>query len=182
MPERDPFRVYGVNVILAHNDEETAPVIFETTPTYANLFGTVQRNYDWRGSSNSDFMDFRAGSILRADGGFLILYAMDALGEPGVWKTLKRTMNHGKLDIQPHDLLFPIGSSALKPESIDLNAKIILIGDRELYEMLYALEEDFRKIFKVRVEFDDEMPMADEVIVEFGGRLRKLAMTSASAL
>ncbi len=174
MPERDPFRVYGVNVILAHNDDETAPVIFETTPTYANLFGTVQRNYDWRSSSNSDFMDLRAGSILRADGGFLILYAMDALGEPGVWKTLKRTMNHGKLDIQPHDLLFPIGSSALKPESIDLNAKIILIGDRELYEMLYALEEDFRKIFKVRVEFDDEMPMADEVIVEFGGRLRKL--------
>ena len=174
MPERDPFRVYGVNVILAHGDDETAPVIFETTPTYANLFGTVQRNYDWRSSSTSDFMDLRGGSVLRADGGFLILYALDALTEPGVWKTLKRTMNHGKLDIQPHELLFPIGSSALKPESIDLQVKIILIGDRELYEMLYSLEEDFRKIFKIRVEFDDEMPMADEVILEFGGRLRKL--------
>src|SRR6202521_1925673 len=68
-PERDPFRVYGVNVLLAHNDEDGSPVIFETTPTYTNLFGTIQRSYDSRGGWNSDFMDLRAGSILRADGG-----------------------------------------------------------------------------------------------------------------
>jgi predicted ATP-dependent protease len=67
-PERDPFRVYGVNVLLAHNDEDGSPVIFETTPTYTNLFGTIQRSYDSRGGWNSDFMDLRAGSILRADG------------------------------------------------------------------------------------------------------------------
>jgi predicted ATP-dependent protease len=173
--DRDPFRVYGVNVILAHGEEdETPPVIFETTPTYANLFGTIQRNYDWRGSWTSDFMDLRGGSMLRADGGYLILYAFDALTETSVWKTLKRTMNHGKLEIQPMELLFPLGSSGLKPEPIDLKVKIILIGDRDLYEMFYTFEEEFRKIFKVRVEFDDEMPMADEVILEFGGRLRKL--------
>ena len=175
MPERDPFRVYGVNVLLAHNDDESAPVIFETTPTFANLFGTTQRNVDWRGSANSDFMDLRAGSMLRADGGFLVLYALDAITEPGVWKTLKRTMNHGKLELQPHDVLFPIGLAALKPEPVDLKVKIILIGDRDLYELLYTLEEDFRKIFKIRVEFDDEMEMADDVILEFGGRLRKLS-------
>jgi predicted ATP-dependent protease len=172
--DRDPFRMYGVNVILAHTEDDTPPVIFETTPTYANLFGTIQRNYDWRGSWTSDFMDLRGGSMLRADGGYLILYAFDALTETGVWKTLKRTMNHLKLEIQPMDLLFPLGSSGLKPEPIDLNVKVILIGDRELYEMFYTFEEEFQKIFKVRVEFDDEMPMADEVIMEFGGRLRKL--------
>lgn len=175
MPERDPFRVYGVNVLLAHDEPDGAPVIFETTPTYPNLFGTTQRNIDWRGSANSDFMDLRAGSMLRADGGFLVLYALDAISEPGVWKTLKRTMNHGRLELQPHDILFPMGIAALKPEPVDLKVKIILIGDRELYELLYTLEEDFRKIFKVRVEFDDEMQMADDVILEFGGRLRKLS-------
>jgi predicted ATP-dependent protease len=174
MTDRDPFRVYGVNVILAHTEDETPPVIFETTPTYANLFGTIQRNYDWRGSWTSDFMDLRGGSMLRADGGYLILYAFDALTETGVWKTLKRTMNHGKLEIQPMELIFPLGATGLKPEPIELKVKVILIGDRELYELFYTYEEEFRKIFKVRVEFDDEMPMADEVILEFGGRLRKL--------
>lgn len=172
--DRDPFRVYGVNVLLAHTEDETPPVIFETTPTYANLFGTIQRNYDWRGSWTSDFMDLRGGSLLRADGGYLILYAFDALTEASVWKTLKRTMNHGKLEIQPMELLFPLGSSGLKPEPIDMNVKVILIGDRDLYELFYTFEEEFRKIFKVRVEFDDEMPMGDEVILEFAGHLRKL--------
>jgi len=173
--ERDPFRVYGVNVILAHTPEESYPVIFETTPTYPNLFGTIQRSYDGRGGYTSDFMDLRAGSLLRADGGFLIMYALDALTEPGVWKTLKRMLNHGKLEIQPLELFFPFSSAAMKPESIDVNVKVILIGDREMYELLYEYEEDFRKIFKVRAEFDEEMVMNDEVIHQYGGRLKKLS-------
>ena len=173
--ERDPFRMYGVNVILAHNEADSCPIIFETTPTYANLFGTIQRSYDSRGGWNSDFMDLRAGSILRADGGYLIMYAMDALTEPGVWRTLKRTLNHSRLEIQPLDVFFPFGSSALKPEAIDINIKIVLIGDRNMYELLYEYEEDFRKIFKVRAEFDEEMVMTEEVIHEYGGRLRKLS-------
>ncbi len=175
VPERDPFRVYGVNVLLAHNEADASPVIFETTPTYANLFGTIQRSYDSRGGWTSDFMDLRAGSVLRADGGFLIMYALDALTEAGVWRTLKRTLNHGKLEIQPMDLFFPFGTSALKPEPIEINVKIILIGDREMYELLYEYEEDFKKIFKVHAEFDEEMPMNDEVIRQYGGRLRKLS-------
>jgi ATP-dependent Lon protease len=174
-PERDPFRVYGVNVILAHNHEETSPVIFETTPTYANLFGTIQRAYDARGGWTSDFMDLRAGSLLRADGGFLIMYSMEALSEAGVWRALKRTLNHNRLEIQPLEMFYPFGGSALKPEAIDINVKVILIGDRQLYELLYEYEEDFRKIFKVRVEFDEEMAMSDGVIAEYAGRLRALS-------
>jgi len=173
-PERDPFRVYGVNVILAHGEGEKCPVIFETVPSYANLFGTIQRSYDTRGSWNSDFMDLRGGSMLRADGGFLVMYALDALTETGVWRTLKRTLNHGKLEIQPVDMFFPFGSSALKPEPIEIRAKIILIGDREMYEMLYDFEDDFKKIFKVRVEFDEETQWSDEVLRQYAGRLRKL--------
>jgi predicted ATP-dependent protease len=173
-PERDPFRVYGVNVILAHNGENDSPVIFETTPTYANLFGTIQRAYDTRGGWSSDFMDLRAGSLLRADGGFLIMYAVEALSETGVWRALKRTLNHNRLEIQPLEMFFPFGASALKPEPIEINVKVILIGDRDLYELLYEYEEDFRKIFKVRMEFDEEMHLSDGVIAEYAGRLRAL--------
>src|SRR5690348_5126257 len=173
-PERDPFRVYGVNVILAHNHEEISPVIFETTPTYANLFGTIQRAYDTRGGWSSDFMDLRGGSLLRADGGFLIMYSMEALSETGVWRALKRTLNHNRLEIQPLEMFYPFGGSALKPEAIDITVKVILIGDGQLYELHYEYEEDFRKIFKVRVEFDEEMHMSDGVIAEYAGRLRAL--------
>ncbi|HEX3543352.1 MAG TPA: AAA family ATPase [Candidatus Acidoferrum sp.] len=174
LTERDPFRVYGVNVILAHGDEDTSPVIFETTPTYANLFGTIQRAYDARGGWTSDFMDLRGGSLLRADGGFLIMYSLEALSETGVWRALKRTLNHSRLEIQPLEMFYPFGGSALKPEAVQLDVKVILIGDRELYEVLYHYEEDFRKIFKVRVEFDEEMHMSDGVIAEYAGRLRAL--------
>jgi lon-related putative ATP-dependent protease len=173
--ERDPFRLYGVNVILAHNADDKSPVIFETTPSYANLFGTIQRAYDTRGGWSSDFMDLRGGSLLRADGGFLIMYSIEALSEPGVWRALKRTMNHSRLEIQPLEMFYPFTSTALKPEPVDINVKVILIGDRDLYEMLYEYEEDFRKIFKVRVEFDEEMPMSDTVIEEYAGRLRALS-------
>jgi lon-related putative ATP-dependent protease len=172
--ERDPFRVYGVNVILAHVESEKCPVVFETIPTYANLFGTIHRSYDTRGGWNSDFMDLRGGSLLRADGGFLVMYALDTLTEAGVWRTLKRTLNHGKLEIQPVDVFFPFSTAALKPEPIDVHAKIILIGDRDMYEMLYDYEDDFKKIFKVRVEFDEEMKWSEEVTCQYGGRLRKL--------
>jgi ATP-dependent Lon protease len=173
--ERDPFRVYGVNVILAHGEKDTCPVVFETIPTYANLFGTIHRSYDTRGGGwNSDFMDLRGGSLLRADGGFLVMYALDTLTETGVWRTLKRTLNHGKLEIQPMDAFFPFSAVTMKPEPIDVHVKIILIGDRVMYELLYDFEEDFKKIFKVRVEFDEEMKWSDAVIGEYAGRLRKI--------
>ncbi|HXA56509.1 MAG TPA: AAA family ATPase [Candidatus Acidoferrum sp.] len=173
--DRDPFRVYGVNVILAHSENDGCPVIFETVPSYANLFGTTHRSYDNRGGWNSDFMDLRGGSILRADGGFLVMYALDAFTETGVWRTLKRTLNHGKLEIQPVDAFFPFSTAAMKPEPIDVHVKIILIGDRDMYELLYDFEDDFKKIFKVRVEFDEETLWSEEVLKQYGGRLRKLS-------
>jgi lon-related putative ATP-dependent protease len=172
--DRDPFRVYGVNVILAHGEQDKCPVIFETIPTYANVFGTIHRSYDTRGGWNSDFMDLRGGSLLRADGGFLVMYALDTLTETGVWRTLKRTLNHGKLEIQPVDVFFPFSTAAMKPEPIDVHVKIILIGDRQMYELLHDYEDDFKKIFKVRVEFDEEMNWSDEVLKQYSGRIRKL--------
>ena len=92
-----------------------------------------------------------------------------------MWRALKRTLNHNRLEIQPLEMFYPFGGSAQKPEAIDINVKVILIGDRSLYELLYEYEEDFRKIFKVRVEFDEEMAMSDGVIAEYAGRLRALS-------
>jgi hypothetical protein len=76
------------------------------------LFGTIQRAYDARGGWTSDFMDLRGGSLLRADGGFLIMYSLEALSEVGVWRALKRTLNHNRLEIQPLEMFYPFGGSA----------------------------------------------------------------------
>src|SRR5437899_6862825 len=103
------------------------------------------------------------------------MYSLETISEPGVWRALKRTLNHNRLEIQPLEMFYPFGGSALKPEPIQINVKVILIGDREMYELMYDYEEDFRKIFKVRVEFDEEMAMNDSVIAEYAGRLRALS-------
>src|SRR5205807_7705303 len=94
----------------------------------ANLFGTIQRAYDARGGWTSDFMDLRGGSLLRADGGYLIMYSMETISEPGVWRALKRTLNHNRLEIQPLEMFYPFGGSAMKPEPIQISVKVILIG------------------------------------------------------
>lgn len=175
-PEQDPFRVYGVNVVLSHDDGPECPVIFETVPSYANLFGTIQRSFEPTAGWHSDFMDLRGGAILQADGGFLILYALDAFSERGVWQALKRTLTHRRLEIQPMDALFPFATPpALKPEPIEVDVKVVLVGDPWLFELFGEYEEDFRKIFKVRVEFDDVLEWTPAIATQYGGRLRKIA-------
>ncbi len=175
-PEQDPFRVYGVNVVLSHDDGPECPVIFETVPSYANLFGAIQRSFEPAAGWHSDFMDLRGGAILQADGGFLVLYALDVLTERGVWQALKRTLTHRRLEIQPMDALFPFATPpALKPEPIEVDVKVVLVGDPWLFEMFGAYEEDFGKIFKVRVEFDDVLEWTPAIATRYAGRLRKIA-------
>src|SRR5579875_1783101 len=170
----DPFRVYEVNVLLAHDEPITCPVVFEAVPSYANLFGTVQHGLELFGARPADFLDLRAGALLRADGGFLILYALDVLLERGVWPTLKRALMHRRLDIQAGESLLPLFPPTLKPEPIEIDVKVVLIGDRWLYELLYALEEDFRKIFKVLVEFDQVLPWSPELVQQYTAQMRGL--------
>ncbi|MBI4466588.1 MAG: AAA family ATPase [Acidobacteria bacterium] len=173
--KEDPFWTYRVNVVLGHESEDGCPVILETLPTYVNLFGTIERTYTVRGVAQSDFTDIRAGSLLQADGGYLVINAMDALTEPGVWKALKRTLIYGKLEIQSAaDWLFHVAGTALKPEPIPVNIKIILIGETYLYDLLYAYEDDFKKIFKVKADFDSQMNRTPEAVREYAALLRKL--------
>jgi ATP-dependent Lon protease len=172
--EIDLFLPYRVNVILDNSEQEGVPVIIETAPTFSNIFGTIEKVYDSRGFWRTDFTKIKAGSILKADGGYLVLNARDALSEPGVWKALKRTLMYRKLEIQPMDVFFQISSISLKPEPIEINTKVIMLGDPELYHLLYEYDEDFQKIFKIKADFDFEMDLNDEAIIQYAKFIRKI--------
>jgi lon-related putative ATP-dependent protease len=156
--KKDDFTVYQVNVIVDNSTTQSVPIVIETNPKYRNLFGTIERLADKGGAWKTDFMQIKAGSLLEADGGFLVLNALDVLTEPGVWPDLKRTLRHEKVEIHTYDPLYPLAVGSLKPEAIDLHLKVIMIGDAEIYQLLYRLDDDFKKIFKVRADFDVEMP------------------------
>ncbi len=153
----DPFAVFRVNVILNNAHQKGCPVITENNPTPVRLFGTVERGTDENGRTEADFMNIRAGSLLRADGGFLVVNAEDLLVEPMAWKALKRALSTGFTEIRMPEGPMALMSSALKPEPIPLSVKAILLGDEDIYRALYLTEDEFRKTFKIKAEFDVEM-------------------------
>ncbi len=156
--EEDGFIEYQVNVIVDNAGSTRPPVIIETNPRFKNLFGTIDRVIDRHGVWRTNFLQIKAGSLARANGGFLVVNAIDAVSEPGVWTMLKRTLRNKQLEIQPIESGLFGASSALKPESIPLDVKVIMVGDAYIHSLLYELDEDFQKIFKVRADFDTEMP------------------------
>lgn len=164
---KNNFTEYSVNVLVDNSETKTSPVIFETTPTYKNLFGTIERSLDKFGHWTTDFTKIKAGSLLRANGGFLILNALDTLREPGVWPTLKRALLYKKIDIQIYDPFYVFTASALKPEPIECNTKVIMIGDPFICYLLYAYDEDFKKIFKVRADFDSVTKKDEESLFQY---------------
>ncbi len=168
------FKEYTVNILVDTREAKEAPVVIETSPTFVNLFGTVDRTFDHAGRWITDFTMIKTGSLLAADGGYLVVNAMDLFSEPGVWKFLKRTLKNGKLLIQPADAYYFFGSSTLKPDPIDINVKVILIGDWRLYQILYHHEPDFKKIFKVMADFDTVMELNDENLAYYAGLVSKI--------
>ncbi len=170
----DYLKIYDVNIILDNSNTKERPVVIETSPTYTNLFGIIEKSFDPSGGWYSDFTKIKAGSLLRANGGYLILKASDAFSEPGVWKTLKRIMLYGKLEIQDIADYYHFTPSILKPEPIQVNTKIIFIGNSELYALLSEYENDFNKLFKIKAEFDYEMPRSARALNEYAGVIKKL--------
>jgi predicted ATP-dependent protease len=143
------FLEYQVNVLVDNSTTDRPPVIIETSPNYRNLFGTIEKVVDRSGHWKSDFTHIKAGSLLRANGGYLVLNLYDFIMEPGVWSALKRTLKNQQVDIQGNDPLYLLSASVLKPEPIPIQVRVIVIGDAYSYRVLYALDPDFRKIFKV---------------------------------
>jgi len=170
----DYLKEYEVNIILDNSHQKNVPVIVETSPTYNNLFGTIEKYSDGRGGWFADFTRIKGGSLLRANGGYLIINATDAFMEPGVWKTLKRVLLYGQLEIQDLANIFQFSPTVLKPEPIDIDAKIILIGSNYIYSILSAYEDDFNKIFKIKADFDYEMTRTDKSLNEYAMVIKKL--------
>ncbi|MGA3285887.1 MAG: ATP-binding protein [Bacteroidota bacterium] len=165
--EKDEYIEFQVNVLVDNSDTQHVPIIIETNPKYKNVFGTVEREMEKGSVWRTDFTKVKAGSLLRADGGYLVLNALDALIEPGVWQDLKRTLRTGLIDIQTYDPLFGFSAASLKPEPIPINVKVIMIGDTDLYHMLYFRDDDFKKIFKIRADFDFEMPKTKGTVTQY---------------
>ena len=170
----DDFLEYQVNLLVDNRDAAGPPVILETSPNYRNLFGSIERVMDRRGVWRADFTRIKAGSFLRANGGFLVLNARDALSEPGVWNTLKRTLRNGVVEIQTYDPFYLLSTSSLKPEPISCQVKVVMIGDAYLQQMLYFLDDDYKKIFKIKAEFDNIMPLTDQTISQYASFISML--------
>ena len=174
IPPDEPFREYEVNVVVDNSETRGIPIVIETSPNYRNLFGIIERSFDRLGGNRTDFTRIKAGSFLRANGGYLVLNALDTLIEQGVWQALKRTLRNGIVEIQTYDPFYFFSGSALKPEPIESDVKVVMIGDPYIYQTLYHLDEDFRKIFKVKADFDLVMPKKDETVWEYATFIRKL--------
>ncbi|UCG30296.1 MAG: AAA family ATPase [candidate division WOR-3 bacterium] len=172
--KEDELREYNVNVIVDNSETKDVPIIFETNPNYKNLFGTIERQAIMPGVMASDYVNIKAGSLLRANGGYLIVNAFDALIEPGVWQALKRTLRNGVIDIQVFDPFYMFNTSALKPEPITIDVKVVMIGSQMLYYLLLHQDEDFKKIFKVKADFDTVMDKSTRNINEYASFVKSI--------
>ena len=170
----DDSRDYRVNLLVDNSDQKGAPVVMETNPNYVNLFGSIETSYPRMGVGQTDFTMIKPGSFLKANGGYLVINALDALVEPGVWATLKRTLRNQIFEIQNFLQMYLFSGPRLKPEPIKANVKVVMIGDASVYNLLYFLDEDFKKIFKIKAEFDSEMDKSGKAVGDYVRFVKKI--------
>lgn len=155
---------YEVNVFVDNSDLKGAPVIIEYNPTYPNLFGRVEREAQF-GALYTDFTLIKAGSLHKANGGYLVIRIQDLAMNPASWESLKRAIREGKLIIEDiSERMGYVSIKTLTPEPIPLSAKILLIGDPLIYFMLYDNDPEFKELFKVKVDFDTRLDKTPENI------------------
>ncbi len=153
---------YRVNVLVDRSQARGAPVVLEASPTYGNLLGRVEHRVHF-GSLVTDFTLIKPGALHRANGGYLILEAMDVLRNPLAWDALKKALKNRLVRIEdPLEEWRMASATGLAPEPIPLSVKLVLIGSPLLYYLLCAYDEDFRELFKVKVDFDDSLPRTPE--------------------
>lgn len=169
IPRQEPsFERYEVNLLVDHKETEGAPIVFESNPTYNNLFGRIEHVMQYGGVAVTDFTMIKAGALHRANGGYLVIDAREVLINPFVWDSLKRCIRTAEIRIE--DVLEQyrfMTMVSLKPEPVPLSAKIILVGTPWIYYLLYYLDPDYRKFFKVKAEFDSRVARTPEVVREY---------------
>ncbi len=152
------MRRFQVNVLVDHSQKNGAPVIYQDHPIYPNLMGRVEHVTSQMGTLITDFTLIRPGSLHQANGGYLMLDAHKVLTQPQTWEALKRVLRAGEITVESLGQQFGMVSTiSLEPEAIPLDIKIILIGDRGLYYSLSQFDPDFNELFKVVVDFEEEM-------------------------
>ncbi len=167
--------LYEVSLVREHETGESCPVVIETTPTLTNLLGFVDRIGQPGGGTHSDHRMIRSGSLLRADGGFLILEARDVLSEPAAWKALLRTLRTGRLEIVPPEIPYFMLGQSIKPEPMSIDVKVILVGEADIFYLLDQHEPDFTHLFKVLVDFDTVIERSPESIRRYAGVIARIA-------
>ncbi|MFA5384911.1 MAG: ATP-binding protein [Eubacteriales bacterium] len=159
---RELFNRYKVNIFINNSDTKGAPVVIETNPTYYNLFGKIEYK-NIMGGMSTDFTMIKPGAIHRANGGYLVLQAKDVFQDPFAWDALKKAIKNRQTvvtNIGEQYRIIPTAS--LRPEPIPVDVKIVLIGNYYIYHILNAYDEDFQKFFRLKVDFDNEMPRTSE--------------------
>lgn len=169
MPRQEPtFERYDVNVLVDNKETTGAPVIFESNPTYNNLFGRIEHVMQYGGTAVTDFTMIRPGALHRANGGYLVIDAREVLINPFVWDALKRCIRTGEIRIE--DVLEQyrfMTMVTLKPEALPLKTKIIMIGTPWIYYLLFYMDPDYRKFFKVKAEFDSRVARTPEIMRDY---------------
>ena len=156
-PEAQHFLRYRVNLLVDNGGLGKAPVVFESLPTHANLIGRIEHQAQM-GTLVTDFSMIRAGALHRANGGYLVLDARKLLQQPFAWDALKRTLMAGEIRIESLErTLGLISTLSLEPAPIPLDVKIVLIGDRLLHYLLDFHDPEFRELFKVSADFEDDL-------------------------
>jgi lon-related putative ATP-dependent protease len=169
LPHQEPsFERYAVNVLVDNKDTDGAPVVFEPNPTYSNLFGRIEHEMQMGGMATTNFTLVKPGALHRANGGYLIVDAREVLINPFSWDSLKRCIKNSEIKIE--DVLEQyrfMSVASLKPEPVPLQAKIIMIGAPWIYYLLFHMEPDYRKLFKVKADFDSRVLRTPEIMKEY---------------
>ena len=170
LPRQEPdLSRYEVNVVVDNSHTEGAPVVFERNPTFANLVGRIERRAQF-GALLTDFTMIRAGSLAKANGGYLVLNVDDVLRNPFVYEALKRAIRDREMRIEDLSERYGLfATQTLKPEPIPLKTKVILLGNPMWYQLLFAYDEDFAKIFKVKADFDHQTDREESRNMQLAG-------------
>ncbi|RLB83386.1 MAG: ATP-dependent protease [Deltaproteobacteria bacterium] len=161
------LRRYEVNLLIDNSDSKGAPVVIESNPAYPNLFGTIERQA-WFGALVTDFTMIKPGALHKANGGYLVIKALDLLKWPLSYEALKRSLGQKEIKIEDVGELFGmISTRTIRPEPIPLDIKIILTGDSYIYQLLYIYDDRFQKFFKVKAHLDDRMERKEDSLLQF---------------
>lgn len=154
---KDTIKRYQVNFLVDNSEIKGTPIVVAENPNYYNLIGKVEYE-NKMGVLATDFTKIKPGNLHEANGGYLLIQAIDILKNGYAWEALKRALITSKISIESiGEQLGLLASSSLKPEAIPLDVKVILIGSPQIYQLLYYYDESFSKLFKIKADFDIEM-------------------------